>query len=231
MPRILLIIDTETTGLQQGVDSLLEVGAILFSVEWRAPIQSLSFLLPVDRNPAEGINCIPAGLTRGPWPLSTCLEQLAQLFGVADAIVAHNAAFDRPWVESLMGGSSGKPWICSMEDMEWEGMIKARPSMVDLALGHGVPVWAAHRALTDCTYLSQVLERVDDLEGMLVIAMEPREVYVARVSYERRELAKQHGFHWDAGQRLWLKKMRAAQAECLPFQVSLLADVPEEVEV
>ena len=48
-----------------------------------------------------------------------------------------------------------------------ERQLRSRPSVRDLALAYGVPVWAAHRALSDCTYIAEVFARCDDLEQLL----------------------------------------------------------------
>ena len=58
----LLILDTETTGLDPEVDQVLEVGAILFSVPQRAVLAQLSFLIPVESNAAEPLNGIAPAL-------------------------------------------------------------------------------------------------------------------------------------------------------------------------
>ena len=57
-PDMLLIIDTETTGLDADKDECIEVGAILFNVSNRASLAQLSFLIPVSCNKAESINRI-----------------------------------------------------------------------------------------------------------------------------------------------------------------------------
>ena len=56
LPEMLLIIDTETTGLDPKQDHCLEVGAILFHAPRRAVLAQHSFLLPVQDNSAELIN-------------------------------------------------------------------------------------------------------------------------------------------------------------------------------
>ena len=68
-PSRLLIVDTETTGLDADRDQCLELGAILFSVPHRQVLAQMSCLLPVDSNPAESINRIPAAVSRveQPW--------------------------------------------------------------------------------------------------------------------------------------------------------------------
>ena len=78
----LLILDTETTGLNAEVDQVLEVGAILFCVPQRAVLAQLSFLLPVEDNAAQALNGISPAATQAaqPWQQSLLLlQQLASL--------------------------------------------------------------------------------------------------------------------------------------------------------
>jgi DNA polymerase-3 subunit epsilon len=205
---------------EQGV--CIEVGAVLFDVESRAVLQQLSFLLPCQANPAEGINGIPAAVTRLPQPTEAALALFAALVAGADAVVAHHAAFDRQWFGHGTLPALAIPWICSMEDIRWPAELQLRPnpSLRDLALAHGVPVWAAHRALTDCDYLVHVFQRCAQLEVLLVAAQEPRELYRARLSYAERHLAREAGFRWNepvAG--AWSRRLSQREAEALPFPV------------
>jgi DNA polymerase-3 subunit epsilon len=221
-PGRILILDTETTGLSPEQGVCIEVGAVLFDVGSRAVLQQLSFLLPCQANPAEAINGIPAAVTRLPQPTEAALALFGALVAAADAVVAHHAAFDRQWFGHGALPALAIPWICSMEDIRWpaELQLRANPSLRDLALAHGVPVWAAHRALTDCDYLVHVFQRCAQLEGLLVAAQEPRELYRARLSYSERHLAREAGFRWNepvAG--AWSRRLSKREAEALPFPV------------
>ena len=189
----LLILDTETTGLDPEVDQVLEVGAILFSVPQRAVLAQLSFLLPVEANAAEPLNGISAGATQAPQPWQPSLQLLQQFASSAQLAVAHNAAFDRQWFGHGALPDLPLPWLCTMEDIYWpaDRLLRPRPSVRDLALAYGVPVWAAHRALTDCIYLAQVFERCDQLEQLIAEGREPRHLYRAQVSYDERHLARE----------------------------------------
>lgn len=92
--------------------------------------------------------------------------------------------------------------------------------MRDLALAYGVPVWAAHRALTDCIYIAQVFEREAQLEALLQQALLPRKLYRARLAYDQRHLAKEAGFRWNEGvQGAWSKLLTEAERGLLPFEV------------
>ena len=71
--------------------------------------------------------------------------------------------------------------------------------------------------------LAQVMEREPDLELLLTTALEPKRLYMAMVSYDDRQKAKDAGFRWDGEQRRWLRKMRDAQVRELAFGVREVA--------
>ncbi len=222
-PTQLLILDTETTGLDPEQDHCIEVGAILFHVPSRAVLSQLSFLLPCESNPATPINGIPAAVTRLSQPWDNALAYFRALVEAADVIVAHNASFDRQWFGRGVLPALAKPWLCSMEDLRWpaERQLRATPSVRDLALAYGVPVWAAHRALTDCIYLAQVFSRCDELEGLLLAGLEPRRLYRAQLPYEQRHRARQAGFRWnDPIPKAWTRRLSEREAAGLSFPVA-----------
>ena len=221
-PENILILDTETTGLDNEIDDCLEVGSILFNVKNRSVLAQQSFLLPVENNNAEKINNIPAEITRLPQPFFEAIKYFESLLQVSDVIVAHNADFDMKWFGVKKLPHIEKQWICSMDDITWpsDRQLKTRPSVKDLALAYGVPVWNAHRALTDCIYLAEVFKRCIELEKLLIRALEPKVLFRAEVSYDKRHLAKNAGFRWnDAIKGAWTRKMSRRDMEKLEFPV------------
>ena len=109
-----------------------------------------------------------------------------------------------------------------MDDLRWpaDRQLRSRPSVRDLALAYGVPVWSAHRALTDCIYLAEVFARCDDLEQMLSLGMEPRRLLRARVSFDDRHLAREAGFRWnDPVKGAWTRRLSERESASLPFSV------------
>lgn len=230
LPSRLLLLDCETTGLEPGTAELCEIGAVLFSVPHRAVVQQLSFLLPVVSNPAQAINGIDPGLTLEEQPALQARALFLAMVQAADALVAHNAAFDRPWIDAWLSSTGdgdtaarGKPWICTCEGISWEG-LKPSPSLATLALAHGIPVWAAHRALTDCIYLGQILQRDPLLEQHLAEGLQPRQLVAADLPFSRKDEAKSAGFRWVAEEKQWQRRCTAEQIEALPFSVIHLED-------
>lgn len=221
-PGTLLILDTETTGLDPDQDQCVEVGVILFDVAARAVLAQQSFLLPVQVNAAEPINRIPAAVSQRSQPWRQALVWFETLVAAADVVVAHNAAFDRQWFGHGQLPAIHCPWLCSMEDLRWpaDRQLRARPSVRDLALAYGVPVWSAHRALTDCIYLAEVFARCEDLEQMLLLGMEPRRLMRARVSFDDRHLAREAGFRWnDPVKGAWTRRLSERESAALSFPV------------
>ncbi len=220
-----LILDTETTGLDENKDEVIEIGCILFHVSSRSVLSQVSFLFPVKTNEAEYINGISAEVTNIDQPWQDGLNFFLKLVDYSDLIVAHNVEFDRKWFGKGILPKLEKNWICSLEDINWsfQKSLKIRPSVTDLALSFSIPVWNLHRALSDCFYLSEVFKKCDNLEELLLKATEPRFLYKALVSYEERNLAKNAGFRWNTPiEGAWSRKLTAEEANNLEFKVKIL---------
>lgn len=218
-----LLLDTETTGLDPATDRCIEVGCILYDIAEAAPVVAYSSLIgQVDpSNPAIAINRIPPGLIKEAPNASFVWGIVEQLAKSADVILAHRADFDRSFVPAEM--RTVKPWCCTKFHVEWP-LGKLGDHLVHLALAHGVGVVNAHRALTDCDILARLLTRVHemghDIGAMLVRAMRPRVRAIAHVSYDDREKAKGAGFSWDGAKREWWREMPIEDIGALPFQTS-----------
>ena len=226
-PQRLLILDTETTGLDPAHDVCIEVGAVLFDVPHRAVLSQISFLLPCDHNAAMAVNGIDPCVSRLPQPWAMALQCFEAMLASCEVVLAHHAAFDRQWFGRGHLPAITKPWLCSMEDLRWpaDRHLRPNPSVRDLALAYGVPVWAAHRALTDCIYLAQVFERCPELEDLLRAGLEPRRLYRARLSYEERHKAREAGFRWNEPiSGAWSRRLSEREAALLTFPVVPVED-------
>ncbi|MEN9388637.1 MAG: hypothetical protein RLZZ255_1613 [Cyanobacteriota bacterium] len=222
LPERLLILDTETTGLDPQRDRCIEIGAVLFDLPRRSVLSQVSLLLPCDQNPAQAVNGIEPALTQQPQPWQQGLQWFEALLASADLVVAHNAAFDRQWFGIAPLPPIHKTWLCTMEDIRWpaERRLRSNPSVRGPhrhAVGQSQ---IAHRALTDCIYLAQVFERCSDLEQLVQQGLEPRRLYRARLSYEERHQAREAGFRWNEPvSGAWSRRLSEREAALLPFPV------------
>jgi len=221
----ILILDTETTGLDENKDEVIELGCILFDVSFKCVLSQVSFLFPVKINVAEHINSISSEVTNISQPWEDGLNFFLKLVDSSDFIVAHNVEFDKKWFGKGRLPKLNKKWICSLEDINWsfQKSLKTRPSVTDLALCFSIPVWSLHRALSDCFYISEVFKKCDNLEELLLKATQPRFLYKALVSYEERSLAKNAGFRWNSPvPGAWSRKLTTDEAKNLDFRVEIL---------
>ena len=220
-----LILDTETSGLDPKTSKTIEVGVILFSLDHMQAISSFSSLIRCDGQPkeTEAINGIPSGML----PLAPeghdVWAQVRTYVGFSKAILAHNAEFDKMFVPEDVAGKT--PWICTMDDVTWPRAGSSK-GLVALALAHGIGVSSAHRALTDCGLISALLSRTHELGGdvkaMLRRGLRPKAKFKAVVSYETNQLAKDAGFKWHPAEKMWARSMACEDVGALPFKVLAL---------
>lgn len=232
-----LIIDTETNGIDIEKNQVIEVGAILYSVRYQTILQQISFLLPATSNDMEKVNHIfLCALQETTFNLSLPFWNLFQNMGkLCDYVIAHNAEFDKKWfcddgrLPSLTKYND-KPleWLCTQDDFVFPRQYKNRMSLVDLAITHGIGISTAHRALDDCRLIAELFNRADDLQGLFEQALLPRFDCIAKVSYDDRELAKQAGFRWKAATKTWERRAKQSEIDSFPFPVTIVtADEPD----
>jgi DNA polymerase-3 subunit epsilon len=75
----------------------------------------------------------------------------------ADFVVAHNASFDREFVERLMPSFRRQTWLCSLYGIDWRAKGFTDRSLGQLAKAHGIEISQAHRALADVETLMALL--------------------------------------------------------------------------
>lgn len=218
-PQRALIIDTETTGTGDD-DVAIEVACIVYSVEHAAPVRSFASLIRCDRNPAEHVNRIPSVLLSDAPEAASVWAGVAKLGAGCDAVLAHNADFDRRFVPTSVWSI---PWICTMNDLAWPSATRLGESLVSLTLAHGLGVASAHRAMTDCDMIARLLTRVREmgieLAPFLARGLRPKSRYQALVPFESNHLAKDAGFKWDAAAKMWARSMADEDAAALAFKV------------
>lgn len=231
-----LLLDTETTDLEVENGEVIEVGAVLFSMDHMSVIECYSALIESDApNPVEKINHIPeaayAEWGMGPY---TVWKRVDQMGIDCQAVLAHNADFDRKWVEGKPGIGKGGgmtildlPWIDTCGGVQWP--LESRPgsSLVNLAFEHGLGVDDPHRALSDCLLLARLLRQCHrlgyDVQKILERGLRPTATYESLEPYANRKIVKDAGFKWKPiigrSKESWVRKMAIEDAKCLGFRV------------
>jgi DNA polymerase-3 subunit epsilon len=133
---------------------------------------------------------------------------VAALVQQADLIVAHNAGFDRPFVEARLPVFATKPWNCSFAGIDWKKEGKGSAKLEFLASDRGW-FYDAHRAQVDCHALLQVLSKplADGQSGLArLLAGAGQTRYKLRATgapFESKDKLKARGYRWDGEGRVW----------------------------
>ena len=210
----LLILDTETTGLNHARDKIMELALLRVDVD-RATGQPVGPVLvydgledPGQPIPAEvrAITGIDEDMVRGQ---QLDAERIAEMLEGVDLVVAHNAGFDRPFVEARLPAFAAKAWACSFADIDWKGEGRGSSKLESLALQLGL-FYDAHRAEMDCHALLAVLQaelpvaKTSGLARLLAAAPGLRyRLQATGAPFEAKDLLKDRGYRWDAAQKVW----------------------------
>ena len=208
-----LVLDTETTGLDARQESVIELALLSVQIDSASglpvgPVEVYeSFEDPGKPIPPAitEITGIDDAMVRGQRADDARVAHLVQ---AADLVVAHNAAFDRPFVEARWPVFADKAWNCSFAGIDWKQEGSGSAKLEFLAHERGW-FYDAHRALVDCHALLQVLAAplksgATGWQRLLEGAQQPR--YKLRANgapFESKDALKARGYRWDSEQRVW----------------------------
>lgn len=166
--KTFLVLDTETTGLDPSEHRAVEVGAVVVK-EGQIIGAFTTYLNPGRSIPpgASGVHgLVDSDVAEAP-TLEQTLPWLNSFATGVDALVAHNAPFDRPMLPGLMA----KPWLDTLRLAQrlYPEMESHKNQTLRYALGLNCPEAAgmpAHRALSDAYVTARLLVRLlNDVAG------------------------------------------------------------------
>lgn len=232
----ILLLDLETSGLDPAKDCPVEAAWAVYSLEHRAVMRAHSTLVDATTYRGDAVDAVRDlsdlhKITPEMWRTGLHWDAVEKAVkasaGNVDAIVAHNASFDRRWFRDET--IQAKPWICTLNGVRWPEAGKSK-RLGDIALEHGVAVIDAHRALPDVQTLARLLTMAarlgHDVSAILERGLRPTSVYVvADTDFDpaRNALAKEHGFSWVGERKVWERTMADEDAAGLPFRVRRVA--------
>lgn len=241
-----LILDTETTGLSHASDKIIELALLLVQVDAASglpfgPVTTFEGFedpgMPIPEVAGQ-ITGITDEMVRGQ---RLADAQVQALLARADLVVAHNAGFDRPFVEARFPGFASKRWACSFQDIDWKALGASSAKLSALAQDQGW-FYDAHRALVDCHALLQVLSaplperEVTGLGQLMAAAAQPSfKLRAVGAPFETKDQLKSRGYRWDAEAKVWActlasERLLVAETHWLQAEVYGSRRAPVEVE-
>lgn len=223
---VVCIADTETSGMAPTDHQVIELGVVSYSIKRATILGCYSELIELEpgrkTNEAEFVNHISTAALDLGRKAATVWARAAAIVAPCEAILAHNAEFDRQWVPEKALVFSVLPWIDTCFGVNWPKQSKEGSSLINLALEHGLGVVDPHRALQDCLLLARLMTRCaelgHDVSKILERGLRPMATYQAMVSYDTNKLAKEAGFKWKPETKQWLRRMAIEDAGKLEFR-------------
>src|SRR5476649_1920149 len=219
-----LFVDVETTGLDHQSDEIIELAMVPFTYgpdgqvyEVWEPFQRLhqpSKPISAEITKLTGITDeMVAGHVIDPVEVEAFTQD-------AVLIVAHNAGFDRRFMEKLVPGFALKGWACSQSQIDWagEGIEGTRLSYLVAGAGY---FYDKHRAVNDCLAAIELLaaplpiSAVTGLTHLLENARKPTwRIWAENSPFDLKDVLKARGYKWNP--------------DGTPFPKAWFIDVPDD---
>jgi len=211
---LVLIVDTETTGTSFNDDAIVEFsglkvecertsGQVLRVVEVYSSLDDPKRAIPPSSTDIHGIT---DAMVKNQ---SISSERVSELCRDVALVIAHNAAFDRPFLERRLPLFKELAFACSHLQIPWsqEGFSGSKLEYLVAQCGY---FYEAHRSEVDCRALLRVLatplkrSQQYPIQRLLTdSAVAKTKVFATRAPFDAKDILRARGYRWDGQQKVW----------------------------
>jgi len=240
-----VVVDTETTGVNPDKDAIIELGMVLFEfdpetgqayriMESFDQLEDPGFPIPPDATSVHGITDeMVAGKRIDD-------EKVEQFLDGVSLVVAHNAKFDRVFLEKRLPIFESLPWGCSFAQVDWDGEGVGSAKLDYIAYQYGF-FYEAHRAEEDCFALLEILQQHLPQSGELVLksilnslGQKSYTVFATGSPFETKDALKARSYRWDGDKKCWHITVTGdvvLKAEVAWLKTNVYGGKPAKVEI
>lgn len=211
-------LDVETTGTSALTDQIIELGIVIVEycpstgqayrvLETYSELADPGMPIPATSTKIHGIT---DEMVRGKSFISAEIEDLVRDVSL---IIAHNAKFDRQFVEARFPFFQEKAWSCSFSQIPWKSEGFGSAALEHLLYRAGFH-FNGHRAVVDCHALLTVLQLdlpsydIKAFKKLLDIAQTTDlKIWALQTPFESKDKLKNRHYRWHAEQRTWYKSI------------------------
>lgn len=204
-----LFIDTETTGLDYQQDKIIEIALVPFEFTKDGRIYKVDDGYNALQDPGilidekiTSLTGITNEMVKGQVIDRNLIEEMVIS---ASIIIAHNAGFDRKFVEKQFPIFTEKAWGCSYTQVPWSKENIASSKLEYLAYKFGF-FYEAHRANMDCLVGIHLLSQTLPSSGELVLKQlltnarsATYQIWAEGSRFDAKDLLKARGYRWNDG--------------------------------
>ena len=204
-----IYLDTETTGLDYKNDKIIELALVPFEYSQDGRIFRILDGYSGFQDPGVKLNdkiTLLTGITddmvKDQVFDNNRVEEVVQ---AASLIIAHNASFDRKFIEKQFPIFKQKAWGCSYTQVPWREENISSAKLEYLAYKFGI-FYDAHRAEMDCLVgvhiLTQVLPLSKELVLKVLLSKSLEKSYIIwaiNSPFSSKDILKARGYRWNDG--------------------------------
>ena len=216
-------LDTETTGVNKEKDHVIEIALKCIEIN-KLTGDELSVItgyeslhdpeIPIPPESTK-IHEITDEDVKG---CSIDWDKVSEILNISQLIVAHNASFDRPFVEKHCNLSKTKIWACSIQDVDWMERGFKNKKQELLCIWHGF-YYGSHRAMIDVDALIHLVinPAYKDRKPILELIQNARKpwvkVFASNSKIEDKDILKQNKYRWNPEKKVWHKTITSSDIE------------------
>lgn len=213
----IIILDTETTGLDYKSDKIIEIGMVKITYSWdRKIILSIDDIYDEFEDPhfpiPENITAITHITDQMVKDKSFDEDRINRMLSGAPLIVAHNAQFDRPFFEKRFPTLINYSWACSLNGINWYdlGFLANKLELLNLQCGY---FYDAHRANVDCLALLWLLEINNDAFVNLIENAKQTSyiLYAYNFPFDQKDELKALGYRFNGQLKCWYINLNSSE--------------------
>lgn len=206
-----VVVDVETTGLDPVRDKIIEFCGVPFEFERESGrILTVGAAASYLEDPGRPI---PAEITR----LTSITDAMVAGHAIDEAavaamltdvglVVAHNAGFDRPFVDRRLAAFKGKAWACSQREVPWKLFGAGSGALEFLMMKQCGLFFDGHRADADCHAVLRLLQEPfgDGTLPMRMLLESARaasyKLWAIAAPFDKKDVLKQRRYRWSGGE-------------------------------
>ena len=135
-------------------------------------------------------------------------EKVEDILGISDIVVAHNASFDRAFLEKNIDFEN--VWTCSKNDVNWKERGFFNTKLELLSIWHGF-YYDSHRAMNDVNATIHLLlhpsyKDFSPLEELVENSQKTHQLIINKFPYNEsfiKMLKKRGGYRYNSSDRSW----------------------------
>jgi DNA polymerase III subunit epsilon len=209
-----VIVDTETTGINQATDKIIELGIVVVEycpesgqvyrvLETFNELEYPGMPIPPESTKIHGITDEMVANKK------IDDDAVEALMSDVSLVIAHNSFFDRGFMEARLPLFIKKAWACSYAQIPWKAEGVGSASLEFLAYRSGFH-FSGHRASIDCHALLEVLQTnlpVSGTKVMKVLLEKARipeiKVWALNAPFDNKDKLKDRGYRWNGDRKTW----------------------------